>query len=85
MTLKVIVSDAARKELGRMDRAVAARVLNAVYRYANTGYGDVKAMKGKPGEYRLRVGDWRVRFALDPTRGELVVQHVLNRREAYRD
>jgi mRNA interferase RelE/StbE len=78
-----------RTGIERETRAIPAQDLKqiaaAIRRYAETGYGNVKAMKGKPGEYRLRVGDWRLRFALDASRGELVVQHVLHRREAYRD
>ncbi len=54
-------------------------------RYAESGAGDVKALKGHVGEYRLRVGDWRVLFALDASQGQIVVQRVRHRREAYRD
>lgn len=36
-------------------------------------------------EWRLRVGDWRVRFVRDPQTGVVYVVHVLPRRRAYRD
>ncbi len=60
------------------------RIRVAIHRYVETGYGDVKALKGQPGQYRLRVSDWRVRFAIDYSAGELVVQHIAHRREVYR-
>lgn len=49
------------------------------------GYGDVKALKGKPGQHRLRVGDYRVLFALDSSSAELVVQRIAHCREVYQD
>jgi mRNA interferase RelE/StbE len=80
----LVWSDAAKRDLRDMDRAAARRVVDVVERYADTGYGDVKAMKGNPGEYRLRVGDYRVRFALDVIREEILITHVAHRREVYR-
>lgn len=55
----------------------------AIERFAETGAGNVKKLKGvDPPEYRLRAGDYRVRFELD---GETVrILRVRNRREAYR-
>lgn len=62
---------------------MARRVKLAVERFANTGLGDVKKLQGvDPPEYRLRVGDYRVRFH---QQGDTIrVRRVRNRREAYR-
>jgi mRNA-degrading endonuclease RelE of RelBE toxin-antitoxin system len=43
---------------------------------------DVRRLTGSP-EYRIRVGDWRVRFALDTEAHLIVVQRVLPRGRAY--
>ncbi len=51
--------------------------------FASTGHGDVKKLKGSDREYRLRVGDWRVRFERLEA-GVYRVLRVLHRREAYR-
>lgn len=83
--LRVVLSDQCKKELGRLPRDLAARVLKAIFRYAESGYGDVKKLQGATGEYRLRVGEWRVLFAIDYSSVEMVVQHVLPRGSAYRD
>lgn len=74
----------AERELAALDGAVRSRVLAALERFANTGAGDVKRLKGEVGTFRLRVGDWRIIFALDAAREALHVQRVANRREAYR-
>jgi mRNA-degrading endonuclease RelE of RelBE toxin-antitoxin system len=48
---------------------VVTRILEALVRLAETGQGDVTRLQGVADEWRLRVGDWRVRFRDDhPTR-----------------
>jgi len=44
---------------------------------------DIKKLKGKLGDYRLRVGDWRVRFQADHARKTYLVTHVKHRRDIY--
>ncbi|MCC6367902.1 MAG: hypothetical protein IT165_30635 [Bryobacterales bacterium] len=51
-------------------------------RFAATGHGDVKSLKDRPGELRLRAGKWRVYFFLEPS--DLIrVLGIDNRDEAY--
>ena len=69
--------------MAALDKGVAERVRRAVERFAETAAGNVTKLQGiDPPEYRLRVGDWRVRFGLD--REIVRVLRVRNRREAYR-
>ena len=42
-------------------------------------------MRGKLNEWRLRVGDWRIRFGLDADTETVVILRVLPRGRAYRD
>ena len=52
--------------MAALDKGIARRVKQAVERFAETGAGNVKKLQGiDPPEYRLRVGDYRVRFELD--------------------
>jgi len=61
-------------------------VLRAVRRYAETGYGDVRRLAGSdPPEYRLRVGDWRVRLSLNEAPPTLDVLRVRHRSAVYGD
>ncbi len=64
---------------GRFSR----RIKTAVGRFAETGSGNVKRLQAiDPPEFRLRIGNYRVRFHKD---GEtLTILRLLNRREAYR-
>ena len=69
--------------MAALDRGTARRVKQAVERFADTGAGNVKRLHGvDPPEYRLRVGDYRVRFHLDDE--TVQVLRVRDRREAYR-
>jgi mRNA-degrading endonuclease RelE of RelBE toxin-antitoxin system len=72
-----------RAPMRRIDREVAMRILEGLARFLFTEEGDVKLLKGSdPREYRLRVGDYRIRFLdLGETLQILSVRH---RREAYR-
>jgi mRNA interferase RelE/StbE len=80
----VVLTASAQRDLRRLDRPVAARILDALTRFAETGQGDVTRLQGVADEWRLRVGDWRVRFRYDyPTR-TLAVLRILPRGQAYR-
>jgi len=77
------LSRRAEDDFRGLDPTVAARLFDAVERLATTGQGDVKKLKGADRQYRLRVGDWRVRFEKVED-GTCVILRVLHRREAYR-
>ena len=46
--------------------------------------GDVKRLAGRRGEYRLRVGGWRVLFGCDDSARLIRVQDVRPRGDAYK-
>ena len=58
-------TDAALDDMAALDKSIARRIKQAVERFAETGVGDLKKLRGiDPPEHRLRVGDYRVRFHL---------------------
>jgi mRNA interferase RelE/StbE len=81
---RVVVDDRARKDLRRIDPAVRKRILSAIERLAQGAEltGDVKRLRGSS-EYRLRVGDWRVRFERADRQLVITVVRVLPRGRAY--
>jgi len=80
----------AERDLAKLPPKDRARVIEHFERLAGTGVGDVQAIEGEPGKYRLRVGDLRAFFERrdappdSDEPGAIVVIRVLNRREAYR-
>ena len=81
---RVLVDDRARKDLRRIDPPTRRRILNAIARLAQDAQltGDVKRLRGSH-EYRLRVGDWRVRFERQDRQLVIVIVRVLPRGRAY--
>ena len=74
---------AALRELSRMDRSDAQRVVRALETFAESGRADVKALHGAlSGRYRLRVSKWRIIFSLDQP-ATVVVIDIDNRGQAY--
>jgi len=62
----------------RLSSDVRRRIDASLTKFAPTGHGDVKRLKGRDGS-RLRVDDWRVIFFED--QGTIVVAAVGHRRE----
>ena len=85
MSLHIVWSPRARRDLGKLDPPIRQRVTDALRRYVETEQGDVVRLQGiVPVEWRLRTGDHRVRFRLDFAAGTLEVLRVLPRDKAYR-
>ncbi|HEV2997679.1 MAG TPA: type II toxin-antitoxin system RelE/ParE family toxin [Solirubrobacteraceae bacterium] len=73
----------AEKDIARLDAQVRRRVFAALERLAlNDPTIDERKLKGLE-EWRIRVGDWRVRFTRDDHARVIYVTHVLPRGRAY--
>ncbi|ADG07660.1 MULTISPECIES: type II toxin-antitoxin system RelE/ParE family toxin [Kyrpidia] len=84
MTYSVSWSRQALRDLQKLDKSTATRIIAAVETFAETGRGDVRRLSNADGEYRLRVGNWRVRFILNHKSHLVVVIRVLPRSGAYK-
>jgi mRNA interferase RelE/StbE len=80
----VVLTAGAQRDLRRLDRPVATRILDALARFADTGQGDVTRLQGVSDEWRLRVGDWRIRFRYNHPARMLEALRILPRGQAYR-
>ncbi|MBM3933147.1 MAG: hypothetical protein FJ319_02405 [SAR202 cluster bacterium] len=83
---RVVVSPRAKRDLRRLEPRLRERVTD---RLAALTYfpslGDLKKLNDAPNEWRLRVGDIRVRFSPDHEARVIAVLSVLPRDKAYRD
>jgi mRNA-degrading endonuclease RelE of RelBE toxin-antitoxin system len=82
VTRTILFLPAALRDFDSLDRLIQIRVTAALERLAATGHGDVKKLQGRPNDFRLRVGKWRVFFDLD-TPGTILVTGIDNRGQAY--
>ncbi len=80
---RIIISEEAKADIRAIPQHVAINILTAIHRLAESGAGRVKELKGKDGEKRLRVGDFRVRFTEEHP-DTLRIHTVKNRKDAYR-
>jgi mRNA-degrading endonuclease RelE of RelBE toxin-antitoxin system len=70
------------RDLGDLEQRDREAVEAAIGRLAlETGTGDLRKLSGRPNEWRLRVGRWRVILELDNAAGRIVVVRVLPRNE----
>ncbi len=83
MPKKIVWKARAKVELRAIEQETALRILHALARATVTGEGDVKRLRDiEPPEFRLRVGDYRVRFR--DFENTIEILSVKHRREAYR-
>jgi mRNA interferase RelE/StbE len=84
MPWTVIIAERAHRDLRRLSARDREAVLRALERLAvSPGASNLKKLSGGRGEWRLRVGRWRVLLNLDNSRGIVTVSRVLARKDAY--
>ena len=69
------------RELERLPKLQRRRMVAKIEQLADNLQGDVKRLTNFMPEYRLRVGDYRVLFAVD--RSKIEIYRVCHRRDAY--
>lgn len=61
--MSLVFTNSAKKDLAALDRNAQKRIEVALGRVmADPPSADLKKLQGSPGQWRLRVGDWRVIF-----------------------
>lgn len=78
--MEIRYSKAAVKVINSMDRTVKQRIRTAIEKLPE---GDIKALKGSKGSYRLRVGDWRILFSY-PAHDILLIEKIGPRGKVYK-
>jgi mRNA interferase RelE/StbE len=79
--LTVTILETAAEDLQELPLRDSGRILARIERYAKGEPSDIKKLQGR-GEFRLRVGDYRVLFV--KSGNNVDIQRILHRREAYR-
>lgn len=84
---RVEITRPAARDIKRLDAPVGHRILAALDGLeVDPPAGDIKRLTAtKPPQWRLRVGDWRIRFTRDNATRTVLILRVLPRGRAYRD
>ncbi|TSA16820.1 type II toxin-antitoxin system RelE/ParE family toxin [bacterium] len=85
MPYQIIIPKPVVKQLDFLPSTVRDPVLKRIadLKEAPRPRGCVK-LKGYEGEFRIRIGDYRIRYLVDDGQSVVVILHCLHRREAYR-
>ncbi len=76
-------TETALNDMKALEAPIMKRIRLAIERFTSSGAGNIRKMQGiEPPEYRLRVGDYRVRFELAVK--TIRILRVRHRREIYR-
>jgi plasmid stabilization system protein ParE len=83
MAQRIVWTGPAKADLRAIEQPIALRILRTLARYATTGEGNTKQLRGiEPPLLRLRAQDHRVFFR---DKGDsLEISRVLDRKQAYR-
>lgn len=88
MAWTIEYTDTAKKQIGKLHRQTAARIVDYLEKRVATAGNPRsigKPLKGPLGElWRYRIGDYRVVCEIDDNRLLILVARVGNRREVYR-
>ena len=85
MTYTVIVPKPFKKQLYSLPEDVQERILKKVARLSEAPRlpGSIK-LKGYENEYRLRIGDYRVRYEIDDRNLTVLLLHCQHRKDVYK-
>lgn len=81
MLYRIRFQTRALKDLRKLERYDAKRIIDAIEKLESDLSGDVKKLTAHSPKYRLRIGQFRVLFDIE--RDEITIHRVKDRREAY--
>jgi mRNA interferase RelE/StbE len=81
--MEIIIKERALKELSKLDKSQADKILKAIENLANyPNIQNIKKLKNHTPTYRLKVGNYRVLFDIEEK--IIIVGSVRHRKKAYR-
>ncbi len=83
---RVLITKQPEKALRKLPRNLVARLVRAIDALAETPFPpNCKKLTGYDNLYRLRVGDWRISYAVENDQLVIVVLEIAARGSAYRN
>lgn len=82
---KIAPKSSLEHDLRKIDRQYIPKILNAIENLAEDPFPvQSKKMKDSESSYRLRVGDYRVIYQVDPEKSVITIYHVRHRKDVYK-
>ena len=80
---RIVVTRSFEKDFRALERDLRSRILDALEQLQNDPYMGRKLTAAKLGEWRLRVGDYRIRY--DIIGNDIVLYRVRHRKQVYQE
>lgn len=85
MTYRIITPKVVQKQLDVLPNDVYQRILEKIKQLAeNPRLDGVKKLKGSDSEYRIRIGDYRVRYTINDSELIVLLVQCKHRKDSYR-
>ena len=85
MSYSIVISKSVQKQIDDLPNDVSERVVEKIQNLANEPRPDgVIKLKGSDNEYRIRVGDYRVRYEIDDESQLVQLLQCKHRKDVYR-
>lgn len=82
--MKVVLTSKARKELDVIQDKIALWIASKIYQLEGNPYGlGAQKLEGE-GNFRIRIGDFRVVYIVDKKNKLITIIKIAHRREVYR-
>ncbi len=84
-TYHLVIAPAARKELTRLPKKIAERIVAAIEALTENPRppGSLK-LEGEKNRYRIRIGDYRVVYSIEDDVLTVLIIRIRHRKDAYR-
>jgi mRNA interferase RelE/StbE len=80
----VILKPSVEKDLRKIPQAMRTRIFEAIEGLCSNPLPHQAIKLTGEAFYRLRVGDYRIVYAVDPQDNQIVIHYIRHRREVYR-
>ena len=85
MSYCIIISKSVQKQIGNLPSQIKNRVIEKIQSLAQEPRpSDVVKLKGSDQEYRIRIGDYRIRYEIDDSSQIIKLLQCKHRRDVYR-
>ena len=86
MKYRLIISKSVRKQVDKLPEEVRPRIFAKIQSLADLPRPDgVSKLKGYSSQYRIRVGNYRIRYEVDDGQATVKILQCKHRRDVYRD
>jgi len=86
MSYGVIIPKPVQKQIDKLPKETRDRILEKILELVEEPRSSgTKKLKGSDNEYRVRVGDYRIRYEIDDGEFIVLISSCRHRKDAYRD